>query len=103
MKKYLNKQNVTYSQTRDMYFYTKQKEKKLEYENLVYVSFKTKDGGSENMWVQIIEGNQKKGYGIVDNFPVEEIGYDFDDKVYYETHDDGITRPYQQSQCVTIH
>jgi len=49
------------------------------------------------MWVQITEGNQKKGCGVVDNFPSENVGYDFNDKVYYETNDDGITRPYEPS------
>lgn len=100
MKKYLNKQNIIYSQGGGQYFQHKKSEKDLGNEDLVYVSFKTKDGGIENMWVQIISGNQKKGYGLLSNFPSNDVGYDFDDQVYYVTKDDGITRLYKPSKSI---
>jgi len=97
--------SISYGENNLFYFEVK-KQEKIKYKNSVYVMFRCSDGSTESMWVSIISGNQKKGYGKVDNFPKNNLNYNYNDELFYETRDDGITVPVSERVVIkntTIH
>jgi len=74
----------------EMYFKMKKKEKKNR--NSFYVSFTDELGRGENMWVLLKSGNQKEGFGNLNNTPQLLMDYKLGDIVHYKTDENGITR-----------
>ena len=77
---------------KEAYFSIKKFEKHPKWgKDIVYVWFKDSKRGDEKMWCRIFKGNLKKGIGILDNQPFNQIQYKVGDKFKYQTDVNGIT------------
>jgi len=73
----------------ETYFTIKQNE--LIYKTSTYVWFEL-GGVIEKMWVRIGKGDQKKGWGYLDNKPTLIPSLKYNDIIRYKTDDNGITK-----------
>ena len=77
---------------KEAYFSIKKFEKHPRWaKSMVYVWFKDDERGDEKMWCRIHKGDLKKGIGILDNQPFNQIQYKVGDKFKYQTDVNGIT------------
>lgn len=76
----------------EMYFKVKEQEKKMP--NFVYAIFQAdhKEVNTERMWIEIVVGDQKDGWGYLRNDPQFVSDLRNSDRCSFYTTDDGITK-----------
>lgn len=90
------KENIIYTCEKhgeELYFKIKEHEKyDKDHVYCYFIEEKSKNKiAKEKMWVKILQGNQKKGMGVLVNEPVLVNNYKRSDIVYYETNEKNLT------------